>query len=849
MKSKKLKWKTIFVGITLATAPTTITVSCTNNNKLETKNDKPKEQKNNKNPIVSQPIPKTEPLQLETKQPNKENKEINQTKTNNKKTEIPNKETNSETNPSPQLSTEKETQPEQSQKLTENQIDWSNALVKKAGVSDQKIYDKIQERIKKKGVFPGLQRYRSKPQFIGILSGGYKEDNQLFVARDGLDTKKLTPDGNEASVHFTNSTWDEQTKTITFIYMVAGLSQKFEQKIILNNLIKSNKENENTNPQTTTGNTENGPEKPNTEQTIPKNENESTDASTQNNNINKNTESKENQNNSKTTKQTSDENQPNSQEANITEKQQQSSQVETVLRFKANVNNEMVLKMIHDAIKKKGSFPGLQKYKKGFIGVASMGTTNENQLFMVKENININQLTNDGQETNNNNKIFNESTWDEDTKTLTFVYMIVGNTKKHIQKFVLSDNSNITSQTNNKDTEPSGSETTNNQTLHTKDAEISESQTQQPTAKTTNEADSTQEQNDQSAESPQNNQTALVSSTTQKEQSDSSQQTQTDINENALIKKENVTDQMIYEKIKANLTKNKNSTFSGLQRYKNGFIGVVGQNTGKDNQLFIAKDGLNINDITSDGKVANDKGKQANNKFTESTWDENTKTLTFIYKVLGSEKKYTQKFKLSITPETNSTDVSQDQKSSTQPNTTQNDENTTTLNDSVVSTTENTNPADSNTKASETTQDSIESVTTAENSQVPNDTQTSESDAELRTAPLQIINNKTHSDIISTINKNIKKKSNKNKTFPGMQKFNFKGTKFIGVATGGTSAQNRLFEVKNPEWFDKIISKDPSKSLVFSESTFDNKTKILSFVYYLKDENSHTKYTQVIDLN
>ncbi|TDV24487.1 hypothetical protein BCF59_0460 [Mycoplasmopsis mustelae] len=126
---------------------------------------------------------------------------------------------------------------------TAKQVDYSNPLIRKENISDQTIYDKIQERLKaKNGVFPGIQRYRTTSTF-GIATGGNKEDNQFFIIKNGLNINWLSNDGqpiNQNNVKFTNSTWDEETKTLTFIYKIVGMPEApaMKQIITLHNITK-----------------------------------------------------------------------------------------------------------------------------------------------------------------------------------------------------------------------------------------------------------------------------------------------------------------------------------------------------------------------------------------------------------------------------------------------------------------------------------------------------------------------------------------------------------------------------------------------------------------------------------
>ncbi|MGZ9755372.1 hypothetical protein ACXYRR_00375 [Mycoplasma sp. 246B] len=439
---------------------------------------------------------------------------------------------------------------------------------------------------------------------------------------------------------------------------------------------------------------------------------------------------------------------------------------------KPNISDQVIYNKILEK-----PFKGLQRYKDpDFIGIAGGGNGTDNQLFSVRDGLDISKLTSDGKEETKSNRVFDKSTWDPKTKTITFKYMVIGYTMQYSQTITL-----------------------------------------------TNIVEKTSEQN------PNN-------------------QTETNIDySNALVKKPNISDQMIYDKI---LKK----PFKGLQRYKDpDFIGIAGGGNGTDNQLFDVRDGLDITKLTSDGNPET----KDNRKFLNSTWDPATKTITFKYMVIGGKTEYTQIIKLN---------------NITEPSTKDNGQPTNKNGTSA--------PKPDLDKTKQETQSSEQKPTSGARSSTPPKTPiTSETDEDKKTnksentEPLSYENaleklpNVTDEKIYNKIKERLSTKKN---VFPGLQRYKEtkagkaeNSTYFFGIATGGTSDDNKLFKTK--DGLDPLKLKDIPKTQtsetkktrkkgrnkhnnnVFESSIWNEEDKTLTFRYIVDGKNK--TYEQKIKLN
>ncbi|WP_027121125.1 hypothetical protein [Mycoplasma leonicaptivi] len=273
-----------------------------------------------------------------------------------------------------------------------------------------------------------------------------------------------------------------------------------------------------------------------------------------------------------------------------------------------NVSDNAIYNKIKEKyVKDTKTIRGLQLYSPSsgkFFGIAGGGEDVDNKLFTAKDEAFYPLfLEPKPQRVNEVNKRFVSSTWEEEAKTLTFKYKIKDDSDDVIyeQKFVL----NITE-------EP-----------------------KKVTPKETNTDSASNPGTDagENTETPQGD--------TPKNQPEPNVEiSDEELKTSPLKFKDGVTKVAVLDKIKKSKKK-----FSGIQKYKGGkngsFFGIASGGNKIDNQLFELK-----KPEWSDSVLSTTKGKKDNNKFSESTWDETTKTLTFKYKLKDDEKEYSQVIKL-----------------------------------------------------------------------------------------------------------------------------------------------------------------------------------------------------------
>ncbi|UWD34471.1 hypothetical protein [Mesomycoplasma molare] len=255
----------------------------------------------------------------------------------------------------------------------------------------------FKNKVDSKGDFYGLQFY-PKQNFIGIISGNSKDDNKIFVAKEGTDFKNISRVSEIDKSDKFDSSNKFPTKTLDTIYdsVTGNLTFKYKIKNSVSNKVFS---------QTINVKLETSSAASESESASGSNDSVSSVSSGESNNMDNSTSM-------------SDDDQ------NLFEN-----------AFKPASDNWKEL--FHAKLAKlKNGFRGMQYYKRAkFIGLLGGNSKDDNKILVLKDGLNFTQI----QTVNNHETNFSDATYSEETKILTIKYKSKSNTERiYTQTFDLN---------------------------------------------------------------------------------------------------------------------------------------------------------------------------------------------------------------------------------------------------------------------------------------------------------------------------------------------------------------------------------------------------------------------------